>query len=177
MPRVPVVLERMMAQVHEQPGTTVLDFPFCVAGGNGTCQGLECPNYPASTSGACFREWHEKKVYGLYEARMLPSDCELYAKAPYLSWFEAWRTNRCLTAPEWDAFCDYLGAHSELSALFVYPEIWKAASAPECHAELERRLGKPVEEAWFFGAQLRGGRHGAPSRIEWYTPKCRAPGA
>jgi hypothetical protein len=172
MPAMPRATERLLEHVRKLPGTTVLDFPFCVAGGNGVCTTQMCPNYPASTSGICLREWHEKSVYGLYQGRMLESHCDLYKQEPYLSWFDAWREQRCLNTGEWEAFCGYLSKHSELSAVFVYPDIWKAARAPSCRAELDRRLGRPIEESWFFTDQNRGAVGSSPTRLLWYAPRC-----
>jgi hypothetical protein len=149
-----------------------LDFPFCVAGGNAVCTKQMCPNYPASTTGICLREWHEKNVYGLYQGRTLESHCQIYAKEPYLSWFDAWTRQRCLNKKELDELCAYLGAHTELSAFLVYPDIWTAPKDPACRAALEKRLGPPLDEAWIFTGQNRGGRGSAPTRILWYPPRC-----
>jgi hypothetical protein len=103
---------------------------------------------------------------------MLESQCANYAREPYLAWFDAWRKQRCLTKPEIDSLCGYLGEHKELSAFFVYPDIWTAAREPGCRKELERRLGPPIDEAWVFTGQNRGGRGSAPTRILWYPSRC-----
>src|SRR5207245_1289081 len=95
-----------------------------LSGGNGVCTAAQCPNYPMSTVGQCLMRWHDKSVYGLYSFRMNEEYCQVYNRAPYLSWFEAWKQQRCFTDGEWKDFCGYLSARAELSAILVYPDIW-----------------------------------------------------
>jgi|GEM_PF-4825362 len=163
---------QMLEKIKKLPGTTVLDLPFCVAGGNGVCTEEQCPNYPASTAPACLRGWHDKKVYGLYTSRLVPSDCEYYQRSPYLSWFNAWKTQLCFTESEWSDFCKYLSAHSELSAVLVYPDIWTAIQKPECRIEFEKHLGSALGEDTFYPTPMRGDTRTHPSRIIWYPPHC-----
>ena len=169
-------LAHFLEDVKRAPGTTVLDLPFCVVGGNGVCGGPgygQCPNYPEATAGACLREWHDKKVYGLYQARMTDSHCQIYQRSPYLSWFDAWKEQRCFSDAEFDAFCAYLGEHPELSAVLLYPDIWIGPKQPGCWAKFEQRLGPAVEEASFFTAALRGGIGINPTRVFRFEPRCR----
>ncbi|HUP56440.1 MAG TPA: hypothetical protein VM598_03240 [Bdellovibrionota bacterium] len=163
----------LLKGVAAQPGTTVLDLPFCVAGGNGWCTGEQCPNYPGSTMAECMRIWHGKKIYGLYQARMSPVQCENYNRVPFLSWFSAWREKRCFTAPEWDQFCDYLDSRPELSAVLLYPEVWSGGQPLECLAEFRARLGPPLAEARLSSSPQRGYGEAGLTRLEHYAPRCK----
>ncbi len=174
MPPMENSLQTLLARVREAPGTTVLDMPFCTAGGNGVCTGSQCPNYPKSTIGLCMRVWHEKKVYGLYQARMVQAHCENYGKAPFTDWFAAWAANRCFTPREWDGFCGYLESRTELAGILLYPEIWPAVQKSECRAELERRLGQPLGEAPIVLSAHRGGIPKDTGTLRWYAPRCGA---
>jgi hypothetical protein len=163
----------MLEKIRTLPGTTVLDLPFCVAGGNGVCTQQQCPNYPVSVLGQCLRNFHDKNVYGLYAARLLFSDCEVYNRAPYTSWFQAWGQQRCFTGSEWDEFCGYLDQHTELSAILLYPEIWHGVKTQGCAAEFEKRLGTPLGVETMMTAPTRGGKGEHPSQVVWFAPKCR----
>lgn len=171
MPPLAKPVVSMLEKIRELPGESVLNLPFCVTGGNGVCS-EQCPNYPGSTTGMCLRTWHDKKIYGLYASRLMFSDCEIYRRAPFTSWFEAWRQQRCLSDPEWDEFCGYLKEHSEIAAVLVHPELWHAAGTPECRQKLEARLGPPLGEGSYPIAPTRGGQGAWPSRIIWYSPRC-----
>lgn len=166
-------VQTMLNRIRDLPGTSVLNMPFCVAGGNGVCTAEQCPNYPYSNAPACLRTWHDKKVYGLYASRLLFSDCEYYNRQPYRSWFNAWGTQRCLTEPEWNDFCEYLNQHTELSAVLVFPGIWHGAATPECRAEFDNRLGQPLGEDSFYLSPTRGGGPANPTGILWYGARCR----
>jgi hypothetical protein len=174
MPPLDPHAKAMLEDIKRSPGTSVLDLPFCVAGGNGVCTYQECPNYPASIMPLELRQWHEKKVYGLYESRMSVGDCEIYNRNPYRSWFQAWRQNRCFTPPEWTDFCQYLGRHSELSAVMLYADIWSAAGTPSCLSQFVHFMGAPLDEAEVFSAPTRGGDGAHPTRIFRFAPRCEA---
>jgi hypothetical protein len=185
MEPMPEPLQSMLGKLRDSPGDTVLDLPFCVAGGNGICTTQQCPNYPRSTISTCLRLFHEKKTHGLYQARMTEAHCRIYDRLPYLSWFDAWKNQRCLNPQEWGDFCAYLDQQPELAGILLHPDVWTAADRPECRRELERRLGPPVAEASFpmsMRYALLSGRGaiddgGKPSRVRWYRPKCGGAGA
>lgn len=162
----------LLDQVRAKPGTTVLDMPFCVAGGNGVCTAEQCPNYPLSTVSGCLSSWHDKKIYGLYQARLAPEQCQYYGKAPFTHWFSAWKEQRCLSDDEWQEFCTYLEGQPDISSILIYPDIWKAAGHPACRAEIEQRLGAPLAESVFLARPTRGGAGSDPSRIWLFPGKC-----
>jgi hypothetical protein len=165
-------LVHMMDRIRALPGTTVLDLPFCVVGGNGVCKDEQCPHYPLSTIGLGLRNWHNKKVYGLYQARMMPAHCMIYHRQPYLEWFSAWKEQRCWTDVEWDHFCQYLDQHSELSALILHPDIWVGVNSPDCQAKWEHHLGRPIDESLLFLSPSRKSEWTHPSRVVLYLPRC-----
>lgn len=162
----------MFEAIREEPGTTVLDMPFCTAGGNTICTGEQCPIYPYSTLGSYLGGYHGKAVYGAYLSRRVPSQCKAYEGEPYRTWFDAWSKQRCLEDHEWESFCAYLEGHQELSAVLVYYDLWSALRDPACDAKLRKYLGEPRQEekidAWF----TRGAKSVHPGRIRWYSPRC-----
>lgn len=172
MPALSEPAARLLEEVRVSPGTTVLDLPFCLAGGNGVCTQESCPNYPMSTTGACFHGWHDKRVYGIYASRLASDQCKVYQSAPYTSWFDAWRSQRCFTDTEWTEFCAYLDHHPEHSAVLLYPDIWTGAGSPECLAKFTEHLGKPQNEAQFASAPVRGDETPRMSRLLRFAPRC-----
>lgn len=173
MAPMPQAVADMLNRIRDLPGTSVLNLPFCVAGGNGVCTESQCPNYPYSTTGECLRIWHEKKIYGLYQSRMVDSHCAIYNKQPYQSWFNAWAAQRCFTDLEWKEFCGYLSGHPEISAILLHPDIWAGAHDPKCRALFDTHLGPPLAESSYLMSPTRGGKGANPSRIAWYGPRCR----
>ncbi len=163
-------LDRILTRVRESEGTTVLDMPFCVHGGNLNCP--YCSGYPEEVVPLGFTGTHDKKVYGIYLARLVASQCEVYGHQPYQSWFSAWRSQRCLTPAEWDDFCKYLDEHRELAAVLVYPDIWLAAGDPSCQAQMEQRLGAKIDEGRFVIKTTRDLDDLRYSRIFQYAPRC-----
>lgn len=160
----------LFAAIKASPGTTVLDMPFCVAGGNGVCTTAECPNYPYSATAAVMTGWHDKKVFGFYEARMVPDQCELYNHEPFLGFFDAWKWQRCLNESEWKNFCSYLDASPEISAILVYPGIWRALENPACRAQFDQHFGPAKGQA-----ELLISFEGKSTEVLWYDSKCRKP--
>lgn len=164
---------RLLEAVRQAPGDTVLDLPFCTAGANGVCSAQQCPNYPKSTVGQCFANWHEKKVYGLYQGRMVPSQCTPYDREPYQSWFQAWSEQRCFTPSEWQDFCDYLRRQSNIAAVLVYPDVWKGAATPTCQSDFRRHLGEPIQSGTFSSTPTLGGAPSDLMNVVRYPSQCK----
>lgn len=162
----------LLEGVKKAPGTTVLDLPFCVAGGNGICTTEQCPNYPLSVITEELRQWHEKNVYGVYQSRMTPGLCQIYNREPYVRWFDAWRWNRCFTPSEWGQFCEYTAQHPELSAVLLYADVWSAAGTPACLADFAAHLGNPLAEAGVFTGPSRQEHGVRPTRLFRFNPQC-----
>ncbi len=185
LPPLTTEMSQLLASVRALPGSTVLDMPFCVAGGNGACTPEFCAQYPAQTLPLYMTVRHGKKVFGIYQGRMNDQHCAKYRQPPYGSWVEAWHANRCLTSAEWNGLCAYLAGTSEISALMIYPGIWTAAGKPECAQEFDRRLGQPRGRAEIATLSRRGPIAGSdkaesigsywPTPVLWYGAKCQNP--
>ena len=173
-PPLPQETKELLRKVRDLPGDTVLNLPFCVAGGNGVCTAAQCPNYPASTLGECLRLWHGKRVYGLYQSRMVAAQCRVYDRAPYTSWFQAWQEDRCLNTAEWTEFCRYLSANPRISAVLVQPDVWTAAGTPGCRARFETALGAPLGRGTYYSLPSRGALPLGEQSLLWYGARCSA---
>ncbi len=145
MPEMPAQLQTLLGEVKALPEDAVLDLPFCVTGGNGTCTGEFCPNFPYSNSAQALTGWHFKAVHGVYQARLTTDQCS-YNRAPYESWFKAWRENRCFNDQDWKSLCDYLQTQ-KISAVLLYPDIWSGSRDPKCLEDIQRHLGEPFQKA------------------------------
>ncbi len=168
--------QSILNEIQKEPGSTVLDMPFCLIGGNGVCHD-QCPAYPLSTVGAFFRGWHKKDVYGAYLSRLVEPQCQVYQVDPFQSWFAAWREHRCFSASDWKLTCNYLKHHPELSAVLVYPEmiqpdIPQGGGAENCLADFRRHLGPEKGVGEFFTAATLGGAGANPIHIYWFKPMC-----
>ncbi len=171
-PPPPEHLLGILGRVKQAPGDTVLSLPFCVHGANGVCGPEQCFHHPEDTLGGCMRIWHDKKVFGAYTARMNDSDCNIYRRAPYSSWFAAWKEHRCLSDNEWGEFCTFLETHSQLSAVLVFPDLWAGANTEKCQEKFKEHLGDPIDSVQFMGNPTRGGEGSDPTRLFWYAPHC-----
>jgi hypothetical protein len=143
-----------MDYVKEQPGEAVLDWPFCIHGGNGI--GI-CPYYRYNSGVYTMRRFHEKKVIGQYFGRLHPSQIEPYLQAgwdklffpddSYISMSEKPRQARCFQAAEWSFFTDFYKLN-DFAGINLYIEL-----LPEdCASEFYARFGSPAVETVIPGA-------------------------
>jgi hypothetical protein len=186
MPPLTPQMSTLLDRLRGEPGSTVLDMPFCVAGGNGACTPEFCARYPGQTMPMYLTARHGKKVFGVYQGRMNEQQCAKYREPPYGQWAEAWRGDRCLTPAEWDGLCAYLAGSHDISAILVFPGIWTAAGQPECASEFRRRLGAPrarAEIATNFSRSPIADSDRAesiasygPTPVLWYGARCSEPG-
>lgn len=148
-----------METVRKQPGEAVLDWPFCVTGGNGVgaLDGL-CPYYSAISSAFALRRFHDKKVVGQYFGRLYPSQFNAFLDAGWKQMFqpnssnlfEATRQARCFNSEEWSFFTNFYQLN-DFSGINLYPDL-----LPEnCAEEFYQRFGKPVIETRLPTNQLR----------------------
>jgi hypothetical protein len=172
LPALDAPMLSLLEDVRNRPGTRVLDMPFCLAGGNEICTFEKCREYPGATAGACFRGWHDKKVFGIYESRLVQSQCQVFDAPPYASWFSAWNGKRCFSPPEWQEFCSFLDQHPDIDSVLVYPDLWMNVDAPECQAQFNAHLGPKRGEASFSTARNPGGLPLRPSRVWHFAGKC-----
>lgn len=145
-----------MNYVKKQPGEAVLDWPFCIVGGNGvgSSQGL-CPFYGKNGSIFALRRFHEKKVMGQYFGRLHPSQIEPYLQAGWDHLFspnhpnimEATQQTRCFRANEWSFFTDFY-KYNDFAGINLYTDL-----LPEsCVKEFYTRFGNPTNETTVPGA-------------------------
>jgi len=140
-----------MNYVKKQPGEAVLDWPFCVAGGNGIGmnQGL-CPYYRFTDGIYALKRFHEKKVIGFVPGRLHPSQIEPFLQAGWNNLFspdkpnflEGTRQTRCFKPEEWSFFTDFY-KFNDFAGINLYVDL-----LPEgCASEFYKRFGTPVMES------------------------------
>ena len=141
-----------MDYVKKQPGEAVLDWPFCIHGGNGISI---CPYYRYNSVIHAMRRFHEKKVMGQYFGRLHPSQIEPYLQAGWDKLFfpdspnvsKATRQARCFRADEWSFFTDFYKLN-DFAGINLYVEL-----LPEdCVSEFYARFGTPAVETLVPGA-------------------------
>ena len=141
-----------MDYVKKQPGEAVLDWPFCIHGGNGI--GI-CPYYRYNSVIHAMRRFHEKKVMGQYFGRLHPSQIEPYIQAGWDKLFfpdssgvsKKTHQARCFRADEWSFFTDFYKLN-DFAGINLYVEL-----LPEdCVSEFYARFGTPAVETLVPGA-------------------------
>lgn len=103
-----------MKKIEELPGEAVLDFPFCILGGNGDLAYL-CPYMEKLKSVYALQRFHHKKVIGQYLGRVHPSQTQPFVDEGWPKMWdpddpnpvEADKQVRCLTEAEWEFFTDF----------------------------------------------------------------------
>ncbi len=141
-----------MDYVKKQPGEAVLDWPFCIHGGNGI--GI-CPYFRFNSVIHAMRRFHEKKVMGQYFGRLHPSQIEPYLQAGWDKLFfpgspdvsGKTRQARCFRPDEWSFFTDFY-KRNDFAGINLYEEL-----LPEdCVSEFYARFGTPAVETLVPGA-------------------------
>lgn len=137
-----------MRYVRAQPGEAVLDWPFCVTGGNGlgAIQGL-CPYYAKTDTLFSYQRFHEKKVVGQYYGRLHPSQFEPFMRAGWQRMFSPNRPEaavaeaeiECFQAKEWQFFTDFFTLN-DFAGINLYTDILP----PTCVKQFHQRLGDPA---------------------------------
>jgi len=144
-----------MNYVKQQPGEAVLDWPFCVTGGNGvgTRNGL-CSYFGQNSGLFALRRFHEKKVVGQYYGRLHPSQIEPFVKAGWYKLFSPTKgssfsnkQSRCFYPEEWKFFTDFY-QYNDFSGINLYTKMLPEA----CVAEFHKRFGSAVIETEVPGA-------------------------
>lgn len=110
----PATFKPYMNRVHQQPGEAILDWPFCVVGGNGVggADGL-CPLYSTTTMLYSYKRFHDKKTIGQYFGRLHERQIQPFIQAgwPTLlshadvpNFINAKHLTTCFTQAEWQFF-------------------------------------------------------------------------
>jgi hypothetical protein len=141
-----------MDYVKNQPGEAVLDWPFCIYGGNGL--GI-CPYYRFNSVIHAMRRFHEKKVMGQYFGRLHPSQIEPYLQAGWDKLFfpdspdvsKATRQARCFRSDEWSFFTDFYKLND-----FAGINLYVDRLPEDCVSEFYTRFGTPAVETLVPGA-------------------------
>lgn len=103
-----------MKKIEALPGEAVLDFPFCILGGNGDTAYL-CPFMERLKSVYALQRFHHKKVIGQYLGRVHPTQTKPFVDQ---GWPKMWDTDdsdpikadkqlRCLTDAEFEFLGDF----------------------------------------------------------------------
>lgn len=138
-----------MSFVKQQPGEAVLDWPFCVAGGNGVGTNELCPYFHKNNGVSTFKRFHQKKVVGYSYSRLHPSQIEPYMQAGWSKLFfpdsadiiKATQQRRCFRADEWSFFTDFYNLN-DFAGINLYPDLLPK----NCVNEFYRRFGTPTIE-------------------------------
>ncbi|HEY9652144.1 MAG TPA: hypothetical protein V6C95_15875, partial [Coleofasciculaceae cyanobacterium] len=135
--------------VKQQPGEAILDWPFCVTGGNGigSLHGL-CPYFGQNSGVFTFSKYHGKKVVGQYYGRLHPSQIEPFIQAGWYKLFAPGKgdsftrkQSRCFYADEWLFFSDFY-KYNDFAGINLYVDL-----LPEsCVAKFYQHFGDPVAE-------------------------------
>jgi len=147
---------KYMEYVRNQTGEAVLDWPFCIAGGNGVgqIQGL-CPYFWKNSSIFALRRFHDKKVVGQYFGRLHPSQLKPYLQAGWNQLFspnnpdftKATQQTQCFSAEEWSFFTDFY-QFNDFAGINLYTDLLPESCAQEFYA----RFGNPTIETRILGA-------------------------
>lgn len=147
--------DRFMQTVRETPGEAVLDWPFCVAGGNGVGNAELCPYYFRNNTVYANQRFHGKKVMGQYFGRLAESQVSPYRRAGWPSLFvpeapgfpNSARQARCFDDQEWRFFRAFF-AKNDFAGINVYVDLLPTG----CPESIYERLGAPIAETVIVGA-------------------------
>jgi hypothetical protein len=147
--------ETFMSAVRAAPGEAVLEWPFCIAAGNGVATGELCPYYLRQAGISALRQFHGKKVVGHYFGRLHPDQVEPFLEAGWqhlfvpngrpLTW-SATRQRRDLLEPESRFLADFF-LLNDFCGMIVYADLLPAESVRRLHD----LVGPPVAEITYPG--------------------------
>lgn len=137
-----------MKKIEALPGEAVLDFPFCILGGNGDIHYL-CPYMEKLKSVYALQRFHHKKVIGQYLGRIHPSQTQPFADQ---GWPKMWDPDdpdpveadvqvRCLNDKEWTFFTDFY-EKNDFAGIQLAVDRLPAGCADQFYA----RFGRPMGE-------------------------------
>lgn len=144
-----------MATVRDQPEPAVLDWPFCVTGGNGVGSGDgTCPFFVHNPSTHALRRFHHKATIGQYLGRLHPSQVQPLIRAgwPALALPDdpdlnrTQRQRRCFWDDEWDFFQRFFQL-GDFAGINLYVD----RLAIGCEAAFYDRFGPPIAQTQIPG--------------------------
>jgi hypothetical protein len=144
----------LMATIAATPGEAVLEWPFCVAAGNGLGTGELCLYYHQQSGLFAFRQFHHKKVVGQYFGRLHRSQLTPFRQAGWPQMFFpdvdhpmlATRQRRDFLPGEWRFLADFYRLN-DFCGLLIYPDLL----APETVRTIHEFAGPPVAETTYPG--------------------------
>ena len=148
--------EKYMNQIRQQPGEAILDWPFCVVGGNGVGIHEICPLYERTNTLYALQRFHGKKTVGQYFGRLHESQIEPFLKAgwsPIINhpdtpdlWV-AKRLTTCLTDEQW-RFFEQFYQYNDFAGINLCIDL-----LPEsCVEDFYKHIGRPVATTEIPGA-------------------------
>ncbi len=145
-PNVPEGFYSYMNTVKNTPGEAVLDWPFCVAGGNGVGTNLLGRFYHLNNAVGFMQRYHGKKIVGNYFGRLSVTQIEPFLRAGWYkmfhpdnpNYFKSKRQAIPMTEPEW-AFFDKFYTLNDFCGINLYPSLL----APGDQQKFYERFGKP----------------------------------
>ncbi|MBX3192507.1 MAG: hypothetical protein KF819_36290 [Labilithrix sp.] len=137
-----------MKKIEALPGEAVLDFPFCILGGNGDAAYL-CPFVDKLKSVYALQRFHHKKVIGQYLGRVHPLQTKPFVDQ---GWPKVWDTDaddpleadkqiRCLSDREWEMFTAFY-EKNDFAGIQLATDRLPAGCAEQFYA----RFGAPMGE-------------------------------
>lgn len=149
--------EPYMNQVKQQPGEAVLDWPFCVTGGNGigAMDGL-CPLYNRTNTLYALQRFHGKKTVGQYFGRLHKTQVEPFLKAGWPSLLNhadreefliANQLTTCLTDQQW-RFFEQFYQYNDFAGINLCIDLLPKS----CVENFYKHFGRPVATTEVPGA-------------------------
>ncbi len=130
-----------MDYVKKQPGEAVLDWPFCISGGNGIVDDSAAQLCPFKNPEVySFRRFHEKKVMGQYFGRLHPDQYKPYLQAGWNQMLVN-SVDSCFSPAEWSFFTDFY-TYNDFAGINLYEDLLPAS----CIKQFYGRLGTPTIE-------------------------------
>ena len=135
-----------MKTVKNTPGEAVMDWPFCIAGGNGVGTDFLGRFYHLNNAVGFMQRYHGKKIVGNYFGRLSMKQIEPFLRAGWNkifhpdnpSPFKSKRQAVPMTEPEWDFF-DKFYTLNDFCGINLYPSLL----APGDKQKFYDRFGKP----------------------------------
>jgi hypothetical protein len=140
----------LMEAVREAPGEALLEWPFCVAGGNGVGTGELCRFYHRQSGMSVLQDLHHKKVVGEYFGRLHPDQIRPYLEAGWPRMFfpdradphKATRQRRDFLPAERE-FLERFFVLNDFCGVLLFTDLLPAATVAGFH----ERFGAPVAAA------------------------------